>query len=245
MVLPALLRASLCSVLLVLCPACSVVNTDHCGNQDGNATCLQRDPAAPYCSICVADNNGCLAAAPPTACVAETAPATTADASTTAASTADSSTTTGSSTGVVPTTDPATSSSDTTAPVTGSTTTTSETSASSTGTSEPGTTTADTSTGAPGTSTTTGGPVCGNNMVEGDEVCDGTDFNGETCKTVVPGKWGGGSLGCNECMSLNDSKCCVGLAGSCGKLAPNAALPCCGGLTCKVDGLNGYKCASQ
>ena len=262
------LRTMLWSTLSLALSACSVANNDHCGNQEGNATCLQRDPGAPYCSICVADNNGCLAAAPPTGCIAETAPATSADAtssggtgtttaSTTTAVDPPTSTSTGTTDPTNPTTttgsssstgDTSTSTADSSSGTsTGTSTSTGDTSTGDTSTS---TSTGDTSTSTGGTSdttdgTSTGGPVCGDNKVEGDEVCDGNNFNGESCKTVIPvGKWGGGSLGCNLCMSLNDSKCCVGLNGTCGGLAPDAKLPCCGGLTCKSDGLNGHKCKS-
>lgn len=231
---PALLRISLWSVLtLSSSGACSVVNKDHCGNQDGDATCVQRDPGAPYCSLCVADNDGCLAAAPPSECLADPAPATTADTSST----------TGSSTTRDPTTG-TTSTSTGTDPVTSTGTATSSGTASDI-TSSTGTTTSTSDTTDTTDTTSTGGPVCGNNKIEGDEVCDGTDFGGETCKTVVPDKWGGGSLGCNECTSLNDGKCCVGLAGVCGMLNPDAALPCCPGLTCKFEKLGTYTCQSQ
>lgn len=226
---PALLRISLWLALaLTSSSGCSVVNKDHCGNQDGDATCLQRDPAAPYCSRCVADNDGCLAAAPPDECRADPAPATTADTSSTTGSSTTRDPTTGTTTGTG--TDPGTStstatSSDTTSELTSSTGSTSTTDATDT--------------------TSTGGPVCGNNKIEGDEVCDGTDFGGETCKSVVPGKWGGGSLGCNACTSLNDGKCCVGLAGVCGAIVPDAARPCCPGLTCKFEKFGTYTCQSQ
>ena len=59
-----------------LLPACSQTNTDHCGNREGHLTCAQQDLAAPYCSICVAHNNGCVAERPADACFASTAPAT-------------------------------------------------------------------------------------------------------------------------------------------------------------------------
>ncbi len=253
------------SALSLALSACSVVNTDHCGNQEnGNTICLQRDPAAPYCSMCVADNNGCLAAAPASDCLAATEPATSADATSSAGTTT---TTATSTTTVDPPTSTSTGTTDATTPTTTTPETTSSTSSSSgdtststgdtstsTSTGDTSTSTGDTSTG--GTSdtstststsdTTTGGPVCGNNTIEGDEVCDGNNFDGESCKTVMPvGKWGGGSLLCNRCQSLNDSKCCVGLNGKCGGLAPDAKLPCCGGLACKGDALSGFFCKSQ
>ena len=221
------------AALLALSSACSVVNNDHCGNNDGDATCRLRDPARPHCSVCVADNDGCLAAPPPADCLANTASTTTPNASTSApTSTGDppTSTTTGS-TGAPDTSStgaPDTSSTSTGDPGTSTTSTTSTSDASSTG---------DTTAG-----TTMSGPVCGDNKAEGDEVCDTKDFKGKTCETVDP-KWGGGSLICNECLSLDDSDCCVGLNGTCGVLQPDPKLPCCGGgLTCKFGGLNLFTC---
>ena len=246
-----------CGVLLALpalTSACSVVNTDHCGNQDGHATCLQRDANTPYCSICVADNNGCLAVDPGDACQAQTAPATGVDPTTS----------TSPSTTVVPTTDttavdPPTGTTTQDPTTTGDTTQTSEpvdTSTSTTGTSTGDTSTGDTSTTGPGTDTDsstggatmsssgsesgTGGPMCGNNEVEGDEVCDGTDVNGFKCVTLLPNKWGGGMLTCNDCLSYNDTQCCIGLNQKCNLLEPAEA--CCGGLTCKLDNLLETRC---
>lgn len=234
MVLALPLRKSLWFVTLLACaPACSVVNTDHCGNQDGHATCLQRDRDTPYCSLCDAANDGCLAEPPADNCLAATGTQSAGDSTTTGLSSTSTVDPT-SSTTIDATTAQTTTSIDPT--------TTTDNTSTSASTSDTTTTTTDTTTGV---TTTTGGPVCGNNKVEGDEICDGDDFNDETCKTVAPNKWGGGSLGCNLCMSLNDSKCCVGLDGACGVLVPDAALPCCGGLVCQVDGLNGYKCKSK
>jgi len=58
-----------------------------------------------------------------------------------------------------------------------------------------GTTAADsTTTGAADTATTTGGiAVCGNNSIEGAEVCDLAQLNGETCQSLG---FQGGQLGC-------------------------------------------------
>ena len=93
-----------------------------------------------------------------------------------------------------------------------------------------GTTTGSTTDGSTG-GTTMAGPVCGDNKVEGDKVCDGTNNNGETCKTIVPGKWGGGKLTCNAtCESFDDTMCCIGVGMSCNILNDM----CCGGLHCNV-----------
>lgn len=48
--------------------------------------------------------------------------------------------------------------------------------------------------------------VCGNNVLEGGEVCDGSALNGETCSSQ--GYAGGGSLACqSDCSALDTSNC--------------------------------------
>jgi hypothetical protein len=189
--------------LLALTPACSVVNGDHCGNLDGDATCTQRDPSRPHCSICVADNEGCLAEAPPASCVASTTPPDTTAAPATV-------TTDAPTTGPDSTTNPGTS-------------TTLDPSTTTAGTAEPDTTTI---------ASTTGGPVCGNDIREGEEVCDGDDLAEQTCASLLPDKWGGGKLACNACASFNDTECCIGVGQACDLLTPDEA--CCMGLTCEM-----------
>lgn len=39
---------------------CRQLNASHCGNQDGNATCEQRNPQVPFCDRCEAANDGCV-----------------------------------------------------------------------------------------------------------------------------------------------------------------------------------------
>lgn len=57
--------------------------------------------------------------------------------------------------------------------------------------------------------TSSTGPVCGNNVREGTETCDGTDLNGQTCLTQ--GFAGGGTLTCNvSCTSFVTSGCLSG-----------------------------------
>ena len=46
--------------LLLAVGGCRQRNASHCGNQQGNLTCQQRDPEAPYCNVCEAFNDGCL-----------------------------------------------------------------------------------------------------------------------------------------------------------------------------------------
>ena len=48
-------------------------------------------------------------------------------------------------------------------------------------------------------------PTCGNNIIEGSEVCDGTDLNLKTCETQG---YASGNLTCNDtCSDFNYSAC--------------------------------------
>ena len=47
---------------------------------------------------------------------------------------------------------------------------------------------------------------CGNNELEGDEKCDGTNFGEETCASLVEGSTGG-SLSCVACTTIDTSNC--------------------------------------
>jgi hypothetical protein len=197
---------SLLLLLLASISACSVVNRDHCGNLDGDATCVQRDPSRPFCSACVADNEGCLAQAPAPACgVTSAGPGSTGATSSSSGDLTSSSTT------------------DTSPTTTGTTTEPPHTTSTTTGTSG----------SSDDTGTTATAPVCGDNQQEGEEVCDGTDLADKTCATLLPDKWGGGTLACNECASFDDSGCCVGVGQKCDDLAP--VDPCCPSLECTKD----------
>lgn len=231
-------------LLVSLAPACSVVNADHCANLDGDATCRQRDPDRPYCSQCVGDNNGCFADIPDDSCHAVTVaqPASSSSSSSSSAPTSTGSTTTTvdpttstsddttSSSSSSSTTDPSTSSSSDTTDATTSTTgdTTTTTDPSSTGTSD--------DTGSTTSSSTGDGPVCGDNTIEGDEVCDGAKLDGQTCTKILPSKWGGGTLKCtNTCKSFDDTDCCIGVGQACNYLLQPDEL-CCPGLNCPLSG---------
>ncbi len=51
-------------------------------------------------------------------------------------------------------------------------------------------------------------PPCGNNAVEGAEVCDGTALNGKTCETVPGGEFTGGALACQaDCTGYKVTGC--------------------------------------
>jgi hypothetical protein len=195
--------------LAALAPACSVANPDHCGNLDGDATCKQRAQDLPWCSMCVADNDGCVGELPADSCHAATVASVT--------------TTSATSTG-----GPTSSTSEGDPPVTTMATPTSESTSSN-----------DSSSGGPGTSSSdasssTGDPVCGDGEVEGDEVCDGSNTNDQTCVMLLPAKWGGGKLKCTAtCESYDDTECCIGVGQTCDPiLAPDEL--CCGGLSCQL-----------
>lgn len=158
-------------------PACERANASHCGNQAApEASCVQRygDQGRTTCSVCTADHDGCVVGPIDPSCRA-TADGGVAD--TTAASTASSSSSSGDAT-VTSTTMPATT----------------ETGAASSGSSSDD----------GGESSTGATPVCGNGMVEGDEHCDGTDFGGATCSSIMLGS---GDLGCDETCNFVLSDC--------------------------------------
>jgi hypothetical protein len=58
-----------------------------------------------------------------------------------------------------------------------------------------------------------GDAVCGNGKQEGDELCDKTDLDGETCKTVGDAMFTGGTLSCTSSCTFNVSKCTGGDSG--------------------------------
>ncbi len=95
----------------------------------------------------------------------------------------------------------------------------------------PGTTTDEaTSTGADESSTT--GPVCGDDVIEGGEECEGFDLNGADCMTEG---FAGGMLSCTDCMldttNCGDSVC------------QNGVLE--GEEACDQDDFGAETCASQ
>ena len=75
---------------------------------------------------------------------------------------------------------------------------------------------------------------CGNDIIEGDEVCDGTDLNGEDCISVDPNIYAAGTLACTDTCSF-DTSACVG----CGDGVKSDAELCDG------DDLGGEDCVSQ
>ena len=51
--------------------------------------------------------------------------------------------------------------------------------------------------------------VCGNGQIEGAEVCDQTNLNGQSC-TTVPGSFTGGTLSCSSSCTFDTSLCLTG-----------------------------------
>ena len=157
----------------------------------------------------------------------EAAPTTSEPGTSTSSSSSGSSTTT-----IDPSTSDPNTATSTTGPQTPATTSEPESTTGTTGTTE----TSSTSTGDTDdtSGTTMTGPMCGNNILEDGEECDGTDLNGVNCKTVIPDKWGGGVLTCNaSCQSFNDKNCCFGVGQKCSLL--NNEVTCCPGLKCDLS----------
>jgi hypothetical protein len=111
------------------------------------------------------------------------------------------STTSTTSTTVEPTTTSTTSTTATTETVTTTSTSTSLPPTTSTTVVSTTVTTVETSTTTTSTTTTTVDP-CGNNMIDGDEECDGSDFGGRTCESSPSG-----ALLCNEDCTIDYSLC--------------------------------------
>jgi len=202
-------------LLAALSPACSVANPDHCANLEGDATCEQRGQERPWCSMCVGDNDGCLAERPAERCQASTLAAVTSTAST-----------------GQPTSGTSESSSGEVDPPVTTTSSSSGGESTSTGGSTGTSTGSGTSTGEG--SSSTGEPFCGDGAVEGDEVCDGENTGEQTCAKLLPNKWGGGKLKCTAaCASYDDTDCCIGVGQTCDPiLAPDEL--CCDGLSCQL-----------
>jgi hypothetical protein len=225
---------------LTAAPGCGAFSPGHCGYLEGGPTCAARDPARPYCDICRAADDGCVAA-PVTdeACVLRSDPVTgpptteppgttTGEAPTTTLGPTSPWTTTGEPSGAT--------TGETTAPVT-STTTGETTAESSTGTTT--TTGDDTSTGTTtgdGESTSTGTgetteddpQVCGDGELDDGEPCDGEALAGKLC-VDFPGK-GGGVLGCSDECTYDVSGCCLADDEPC-----DEDEDCCEGSECVFD----------
>lgn len=232
----------------------------HCGYNGGDSACAARDPGTPFCDLCSQDNDGCLAEKPiDAACVlvgdsgaVDTLPPTTLPTTTNPEPTAPEPTTQGPTSPPPDTTEPTNPDPSTTndpTQTTDASTTSGMTTDASTSEHGSSTTADDTTSGASttaddatsGESTTTSDdttgpppPMCGNDVVEGDEVCDGSDFAGKLC-TDYPGK-GGGMLMCDaQCATIDPAGCCLANNQAC---SDNGQ--CCNN-SCKFDLLMGKK----
>lgn len=84
-------------------------------------------------------------------------------------------------------------------------------------------------------------PVCGDNVIEAPEVCDGTDLGGETCASQ--GFSGGGTLACNSTCDGFDTSGCIAGGPVCGNGVIETGEDCdgtnLGGATCTSLGFSG------
>ena len=78
----------------------------------------------------------------------------------------------------------------------------------------------------------TAASICGNGLLEAGEACDGTNFNGETCESLV-GKGSRGTLKCNSCV-ISTENCSA--ASTCGNNIID------GNDKCDGSALNGKTC---
>ena len=83
-------------------------------------------------------------------------------------------------------------------------------------------------------SSCTAASTCGNGILEAGEECDGNNFNGKTCDTLI-GAGSRGSLVCNNCK-INSDNCSA--ASTCGNNIID------GNDVCDGNALNGATCAS-
>ena len=62
---------------------------------------------------------------------------------------------------------------------------------------------------------------CGNDVIDGNEECDGPDLGGQTCADANPSLYSAGTLACDAMCSFDDAQCNSGTccqtggAGSC------------------------------
>ena len=213
-----LVLRSLALIIAVGLGACTGKNADHCNFRGGDSFCGTSQETRPYCSVCEASFDGCVAEAPSSECLPEGSSSAATVVSDTASSTSTSTSTssTGESTSTSSTTDG---------------TTTSSTSSTST---SDGTTTSTSTSDDSSSSTTEAPPECGNGELDENEVCDGDLFGGKTCLDF---NWTGGKLQCSrDCNAIDQSMCCQGAGSEC---AGNK--PCCEPLACQFEGLS-LKC---
>lgn len=247
-------------LLAALAGACSIANPSHCANNGGHTFCAALDQDAPFCSRCVADNNGCVPDLLDDVCDAgeTTASATTTTATTptpttqidpltteapdpTSTSTFDPTTTsTTGTTSTSETTDTTSTTGETTDTSTTDDTTSDTTTGETTDTTDDTTgTTTESTTDTTDASTTETSPeqICGDNFKEFPETCDGSDLGTfQNCVDKNKTRYGGGTLKCTaDCNSYDESACCLAPGQSC----VFTTQKCCPGTTCKLLGGGG------
>ncbi|HWB80053.1 MAG TPA: hypothetical protein VG755_34045 [Nannocystaceae bacterium] len=217
---------------------CTTTNERHCGNQNGDATCMDR--GFMYCDRCSAENDGCSN-------TINTAPGCHDGVAGTESSSS------GGATSTV-TTDTTTMSTSMTTSMTSTTTDPTDESGSSTGSQPCGNGVIDGDEACDGedlnghdcvTEGLGGGTIsctgdcmldlsecmmpkgCGDGVVQDGEQCDMTDFGRQTCMGFSP-QYGGGSLTCNANCTINPINCCVAQFQNC------SLSPCCEGFACNA-----------
>ncbi|TXD33907.1 hypothetical protein FRC98_20130 [Lujinxingia vulgaris] len=85
------------------------------------------------------------------------------------------------------------------------------------------------------------GPTCGDDLMEGEEACDGSDFGGETCTTQG---FDGGELGCSTSCEIDTTACFNEVPKTCGDDELNQETEACDGAdlgeeTCITQGFDG------
>ncbi len=223
------LRTVLLSAIAVVAAgalACVATNEDHCNFRGGDEYCANNHGERRFCSVCVAEFDGCAQAAPEASCLphgSSSASAVTTDddpSNSTAPTGGQTSTGSGSTTSTGSTTIASTAT---------TTSTTSTTTTSATGSTSPQTT-GSTSPQTTGSTSDTDGPICGDGEINGGEVCDGANLNGNNCTNFPP--WTGGALACgDDCLSYDLTGCCLGEGSACEVLDDN----CCAGFSCGLD----------
>lgn len=204
--------------------ACERANASHCGNQaDPVASCVERFASVGrvYCSVCTADQDGCVATPVASRCAADGALASTGGSSGAALSGASSSSTSagpsGSDDTAAATTTAAGSSgasdSTGTAPVCGDGMVEGDEHCDGSDLGGASCASLGLGSGDLGCNTQTCNydfgdcslmPDCGNGTIEGDEQCDGPNLGGQSCESLP--EFAGGRLGCDACR-FNTSDC--------------------------------------
>ena len=235
------LLASLWVALGLAAASCVGKNTEHCNYRGGDSFCAMAHGELRYCSVCLADNDGCSDEAPERDCLPMDS--TSIDASTTAGDPTTDGSSDGTDTGTETSAGSETSDTGETTEgevtldteVTSSTETETETdTATTSGPTETDATTTfetetetETDTTDTDTATDTDGPTCGNNMIEQGEECDGTDLGMNKCSSF---EWAGGTLHCaRSCQFFDFTDCCRGPGQSC-----SPGEKCCQGSPCTL-----------